>query len=108
MLSPKDLYGLSKQKVEKKLLKVSNQTNLDFVILRLPLVYRCGAKGNLNYLIKLVSLDIPLPFKKINNQRSMIGLDNLIDLIILCIDHPNPAEKPFQSLMKKIYLQQNY
>ena len=93
--SPKDLYGLSKWRAEKELLKISNKTNLDIVILRLPLVYGCGVKGNLNHLIKLVNLGVPLPFKKIDNQRSMIGLDNLIDLIILCIDHPKAAGKTF-------------
>lgn len=93
--SPKDLYGFSKWKAEEELLKVSNQANLEVVILRLPLVYGSGVKGNLNRLMKLVSLGIPLPFKMIKNQRSMIGLDNLIDLIILCIHHPKAAGKTF-------------
>jgi nucleoside-diphosphate-sugar epimerase len=93
--SPKDLYGFSKWKAEEKLLNVSGQTDLEVVILRLPLVYGSGVKGNLNRLIKLIESGIPLPFKMIKNQRSMIGLDNLIDLIILCIDHPKAAGKTF-------------
>ena len=92
---PKDLYGLSKWNAEKELWGVSAKTNLEINILRLPLVYGKGAKGNLNRLLKLVQSRIPLPFSMIKNERSMIGLDNLINLIILCIDHSGAAGKTF-------------
>ena len=93
--SPKDLYGLSKLKAEEVLLKISNETNLEVTILRLPLVYGKGVKGNLNRIINLIRLGIPLPLGMIKNKRSMIGLDNLIDLIILCITHSKAAGKIF-------------
>ena len=92
---PQDLYGLSKWNAEKELWGVSAKTNLEINILRLPLVYGKGVKGNLNRLLMLVQSGIPLPFSMIKNERSMIGLDNLIDLIILCIDHSNAAGKTF-------------
>ena len=92
---PKDSYGMSKLEAEKELWKISKKTGLEVNILRLPLVYGEGVKGNLNRLLMLVRSGIPLPFKMIRNQRSMIGLDNLIDLIILCIDHPAAAGKTF-------------
>ena len=92
---PKDLYGISKLEAEKELWKISKKTGLEVSILRLPLVYGEGVKGNLNRLLMLVRSGVPLPFKMIRNQRSMIGLDNLIDLIILCIDHPAAAGKTF-------------
>ena len=92
---PKDLYGISKLEAEKELWKISRKTGLEVNILRLPLVYGEGVKGNLNRLLMLVRSRMPLPFKMIRNQRSMIGLDNLIDLIILCIDHPAAAGKTF-------------
>ncbi len=92
---PKDFYGISKLEAEKELWKISRKTGLEVNILRLPLVYGERVKGNLNRLLMLVRSGVPLPFKMIRNQRSMIGLDNLIDLIILCIDHPAAAGKTF-------------
>ena len=64
-------------------------------MLRLPLVYGHGAKGNLARLIKLIKSNIPLPLSLVNNQRSMIGIDNLVDLLIRCIDHPDASGKTF-------------
>jgi len=93
--APKDIYGLSKWNAEKELWKVSAKTNLKVNILRLPLVYGAGVKGNLNRLLRLVHLGIPLPFGLIKNNRSMIALDNLIDLINRCIDHPDAVGKTF-------------
>ena len=63
--------------------------------MRLPLVYGYGAKGNLERLIKLVRSGIPLPLSLVKNQRSMIGIDNLVDLLVRCIDHPEASGKTF-------------
>ena len=93
--NPQDPYAISKLEAEKVLWKISLRTGLEVVVVRLPLVYGNGAKGNLARLIKLVKLGIPLPLGMIDNQRSMIGIDNLVDLLIHCIDHPEASGKTF-------------
>jgi UDP-glucose 4-epimerase len=92
---PEDAYGISKWEAEQALLEISKQTGLEVVIIRPPLVYGEGVKRNFLRLLDLVYKQIPLPFAKINNLRSFIGLDNLIDLIICCIDHPKAGGKTF-------------
>ena len=93
--APEDSYGISKFEAEKELWKISAKTGLEVVVIRLPLVYGKGAKGNLARLIKLLATGLPLPFSLINNKRSLIGIDNLVDLIIRCVDHPSAAGKTF-------------
>jgi len=94
---PEDEYGQSKLDADQKLFEVSKQSGMEIVILRLPLIYGPGVKANFRKLIQLVKLSsfkrIPLPFKEVNNSRSMMGLRNLVDLITCCIDHPNAAGK---------------
>lgn len=92
---PKGAYAISKFEAEKVLNEVSLKTGLEVTIVRIPLVYGYGVKGNLAQLIKLVKLGIPLPLGMVNNQRSMIGIDNLVDLLICCADHPKAAGKTF-------------
>ena len=93
--SPQDSYGLSKWEAEKVLWEISTKTDLEICVLRLPLVYGKGVKGNLRRLINLMRFGTPLPFGLVKNKRSMIGLDNLIDLISRCIDHPAAKGKTF-------------
>ena len=92
---PEDLYAKSKLEAEKFLSQISSKKNIEVVVVRLPLVYGNGVKGNLARLIKLVRSGIPLPLSLVKNQRSMIGIDNLIDLLIRCIDHPEANGKTF-------------
>lgn len=92
---PEDAYGRTKWETEQALLEISKQTKLEVVIIRPPLVYGEGVKANFLRLLDLVYKGIPLPFFNINNSRSFIGLDNLVDLIINCIDHPKAAGKTF-------------
>jgi nucleoside-diphosphate-sugar epimerase len=92
---PEDAYGVSKWEAEQALLEISKQTGLEVVIIRPPLVYGEGVKGNFLRLLDLVYKQISLPFAKINNLRSFVALDNLIDLIICCIEHPKAAGKTF-------------
>ena len=92
---PTDAYGISKWEAEQALLEISKQTGLEVVIIRPPLVYGEGVKGNFLRLLDLVYKQMPLPFAKINNLRSFIALDSLIDLIICCIDHPKARGKTF-------------
>jgi nucleoside-diphosphate-sugar epimerase len=95
LASPEDHYALSKLDAEKVLWEISSRTGLQIVVVRLPLVYGYGVKGNLARLIKLIRSGIPLPLKMVKNQRSMIGIDNLTDLLIRCIDHPEASGKTF-------------
>ena len=90
-----DPYSISKFEAEKLLWKVSVKTGLEITVVRMPLVYGHGVKGNLARLIKLVKSGLPLPLGRVQNQRSMIGIDNLVDLLIRCIDHPGAAGKTF-------------
>jgi nucleoside-diphosphate-sugar epimerase len=92
---PQDYYAISKYEAEKALFKIVSKTNLELVIIRIPLVYGYGAKGNLDQLIKLISYKIPLPLGSIKNKRSLIGIDNLVHLLVRCIEHPNAAGKIF-------------
>jgi len=92
---PQDAYGISKWEAEKGLSEISKQTGLEVVIIRAPLVYGPAVKGNLRLLIKLIQSRVPLPFSLIKNQRSLIGVDNLVDLIIHCIDHHKASGNTF-------------
>ena len=93
--NPKNSYAISKLETEKMLFDLSAKINLEVVVVRLPLVYGKGVKGNLARLIKLIKSNTLLPLSSINNQRSMIGIDNLVDLLIRCSDHPNASGKTF-------------
>jgi len=93
--NPQDLYAKSKLGAEKALWEISSKTGLEVVVVRLPLVYGNGVKGNLERLIKFVKSRVPLPLSLVKNQRSMIGIDNLVDLLIRCIDHPEASGKTF-------------
>lgn len=93
--NPEDSYAISKLETEKMLWDLSSKIGLEVVIVRLPLVYGKGVKGNLARLIKLIKSNIFLPLSSIRNSRSMIGIDNLIDLLIRCSDHPNASGKTF-------------
>jgi len=92
---PKNIYTISKWKTEKALLKISKQTGLEVVIIRPPLVYGEQVKKNFFRLIDIVYKQIPLPFASINNLRSMVAVDTLVDLIICCINHPKASGKTF-------------
>ena len=94
-INPIENYAISKYEAEQALLQISDKTGIETIIIRSPLVYGPSARGNLARLIKLVSSNIPLPFSRINNKRSMIGIDNLIDLLIHCINHPKAIGKTF-------------
>ena len=93
--APDDAYGISKLEAELGLQQLASETGLEVVIIRPPLVYGPGVKGNFASMIKLVSKGLPLPLGAINNQRSLVALDNLVDLIITCIDHPAAANQVF-------------
>lgn len=93
--APIDAYGISKMEAEQGLQIIARQTKMEVVIIRPPLVYGPGVKANFLNLVKLVNSGIPLPLGSINNKRSLIGLDNLVDLVLTCIHHPNAANETF-------------
>ena len=90
-----DPYGISKAEAENGLMNIAANSNLEIVIIRPPLVYGPGVKANFESLLKISQKNLPLPLGAINNKRSFVALDNLVDLINICIDHPNAANKVF-------------
>ncbi|MGF2684936.1 UDP-glucose 4-epimerase family protein [Marinobacter sp. DUT-3] len=93
--APGDAYGRSKFEAEQALQTLGKESGMEVVIIRPPLVYGPGVKGNFATLIRLVEKGLPLPFGAIHNKRSFVALDNLVDLIITCIDHPDAANEVF-------------
>jgi len=93
--APEDPYGVSKLEAENGLHEIASETGMEVVIIRPPLVYGSGVKGNFASMIKLVEKGFPLPLGSIHNKRSLVALDNLVDLIITCIDHPAAANQVF-------------
>jgi nucleoside-diphosphate-sugar epimerase len=93
--NPSDEYAISKHEAELGLKKISRETGMEVVIIRPPLVYGPGVKANFLSMMKWISQPIPLPFGAINNLRSLVSVDNLIDLIIRCINHPGAVNRVF-------------
>ena len=95
---PDDPYGLSKNEAEQGLLALAQETGMEVVIIRPPLVYGPGVKANFASMIKWIGRSIPLPFGAIHNQRSLVALDNLVSFISLCADReksPKAANQVF-------------
>lgn len=92
---PNDPYGRSKYEAEQGLRELGSRTGMEIVIIRPPLVYGPGVKANFLQLMRWLHLGVPLPLGAINNHRSFVALDNLIDLIIVCITHPSAANQSF-------------
>ncbi len=86
LTEPKDPYAISKWEAEQGLFEIAKKIGLELVIIRPPLVYGPGVKGNFATLIKWVKNGVPLPFGALRNRRSMIGLDNLLNFTVLCAD----------------------
>tara|TARA_R110001583_G_scaffold152016_1_gene303820 strand:+ start:23324 stop:24292 length:969 start_codon:yes stop_codon:yes gene_type:complete len=91
-----DPYALSKYEAEVGLRKIAKETGMEVVIIRPPLVYGPGVKANFLLMMKWVYKGIPLPLGGIKrNKRSLVSVDNLVDLIICCIKHPKAANQTF-------------
>lgn len=93
--APLDAYGISKMEAEQGLLEIAVETGMEIVIIRPPLVYGPGVKANFATMMRWVKRAIPLPFGAIHNQRSLVALDNLVDLILTCLSHPAAANQTF-------------
>jgi nucleoside-diphosphate-sugar epimerase len=92
---PQDPYAISKWEAEQVLARVAAGTGLEVVVLRCPLVYGPGVKGNFLRLLQAANRGIPLPFALARNRRSLIYLDNLTGAIAICLTHPAAAGKTY-------------
>ena len=88
-------YALSKLEAEEALKKLFAGSDTELVIIRPPLVYAAYAPGNFARLLKLVATNLPLPFARTQNNRSFVALENLVDFIQVCIEHPTAANQTF-------------
>lgn len=88
-------YAVSKLEAEQELKKLFAGSDTELVVIRPPLVYAAHAPGNFARLLKLVASNLPLPFADTNNKRSFVALENLVDFIQTCIEHPNAANQTF-------------
>lgn len=93
--APLDPYGLSKLEAEQGLRDIEAQTTMEVTIVRPPLVYGPGVKANFAAMMSWVARGVPLPLGAINNARSMVALDNLVDLLMTCLKHPAAAGQTF-------------
>lgn len=89
--APKDPYGLSKWMAENIIKTAQEKFKINYTIIRPPLIYGTGVKGNFKTLMKLAKLSVPLPLGGVKNKRSFIALENLVDLIIYCLKHPTES-----------------
>ena len=94
--APLDSYGRSKAEAEDGLRRLATETGLEVVIVRPPLIYGPGVRGNFRTLIRCLQTRVPLPLGAItDNRRSLLGLDNLVDLIGCCVGHPSASGRTF-------------
>ncbi|MBU1980661.1 MAG: SDR family oxidoreductase [Gammaproteobacteria bacterium] len=93
--APLDPYGVSKHEAEEGLRKLAQQTGMEIVIIRSPLVYGKKVKANFLNMMRWLYKGVPLPFGAIHNRRSLVALDNLVDFIVVCLDHPAAANQTF-------------
>lgn len=93
--NPQDAYGVTKWEAEQVLHKISAETGMEVVIVRPPLVYGKGVKGNFAQMIQVLKKGYPLPLSSIRNLRSLIYVENLVDALILCATHPNAAGQTY-------------
>ncbi|MXS80080.1 NAD-dependent epimerase/dehydratase family protein [Nitrosomonas sp. GH22] len=94
--APEDAYGISKAEAEAGLHKLAQEMGMELVIIRPVLVYGPGVKGNFLTMLRWVRRGFPLPLGAVvKNRRSLVALDNLVDLICTCVNHPNAANQTF-------------
>lgn len=91
--APLDAYGISKMEAEQGLRELAAQTGMEVVIIRPPLVYGPGVKANFSAMMRWLRRGVPLPLGAIHNQRSLVSLGNLVDLIVTCLTHPAAANQ---------------
>jgi len=93
--APKDAYGISKWQAEQTLQRIAQETRLEVVIVRPPLVYGPGVKGNFISLLAAIDNGIPLPLAGAINERSLVYVGNLVSALIACATHPAAAGQTY-------------
>ena len=93
--NPQDPYAVSKLEAEQGLLNIAQETGMEVVIIRSPLVYGAGVKANFLSMMRAVKRGVPLPLGAIDNRRSLVYVENLVSLILKCIEHPAAANQVF-------------
>ncbi len=94
--APADPYGVSKHEAEQALRQIAADTGMEVVIIRPPLVYGPGVKANFESMMRWLARGVPLPLSAVTqNRRSLVALDNLVDLIVTCLSHPAAANQTF-------------
>ena len=99
---PEDSYGISKLEAEQALLELSRVTAMEVVIIRPPLVYGPGVKANFEAMMRLLCRSLPLPLAGLTNRRSLVSINNLVDLSGYVSITPEPPERCFWSVMTLI------
>lgn len=92
---PTDPYGISKLEAEAGLRQLAACTGLELVIVRPPLVYGPRVQANFLGMMRWLVRGVPLPLGAVSNLRSLVALDNLVDLLCTCCVHPDAANQTF-------------
>ncbi|MDE1993904.1 MAG: SDR family oxidoreductase, partial [Rhizobiaceae bacterium] len=92
---PEDPYGQSKLEAEQALLAIGKETDMEVIVIRPPLIYGPGVKANFASLLRWAGRGIPWPFGLVTNRRSLVFVGNLVDFTLLCIAHPDVANRVF-------------
>ncbi|WP_291993470.1 SDR family oxidoreductase [Candidatus Accumulibacter sp. ACC003] len=94
--APEDAYAISKREAEDGLRVLAQETGMEVVVIRPPLVYGPGVKANFLAMMRWLARGVPLPLGGIaENRRSLVALENLVDLVATCIEHPAAANQVF-------------
>lgn len=93
--NPQDPYALSKAEAETALFALGQDTGMEIVVIRPPVVHGPGVRGNLGLLAAWAERGFPSPFAAINNRRSWVHVLNLCELLVLAASHPEAAEQVF-------------
>ena len=94
--NPHSPYALSKLNAELRLRAIAEAHSMQWVIVRPPLVYGLDAPGNVRRMMQALQQRVPLPLASVTgNRRSLVAIDNLVDLLVTCIDHPAAANQTF-------------
>lgn len=93
--SPTDFYGVSKLEAERLLKELAESSGMEVVIIRPVLVYGPGVRANFYQMMDWLKKGVPLPLKALDNRRSLVAIDNLVDMIATCLSHPAAANQTF-------------